>query len=90
MTTLFPQMSLDHLTDRCKEESAKRDASKRDDRFCYELVRRAFGLDDQDALNRVFNIYMAIWSQFWIGPIFGRYNNLQGCIGNIWQVEKMG
>ncbi len=55
-----------HLAERCAEESSRRDSRQRDDRFCYELIRRAFGLEDEVALGFVFNIYITIWSKSWI------------------------
>ena len=55
-----------HLAERCAEESTRREAQQRDDRFCFELIRRAFGLEDHDALGYVFQIYISVWSWFWI------------------------
>lgn len=66
MTVNIDSYSVADLGGRCAEEASKRDAKKRDDRYCYELVRRAFGLQDGDALNQVFNVYVKIWSKFWI------------------------
>ncbi len=54
------------LAQRCAEESSRRNPQQRDDRFCYELIRRAFGLEDEFALGFVFDIYMTVWSKFWI------------------------
>ena len=66
MTADMNFFSAQDLSLRCAEEASKKETKKRDDRFCYELVRRAFGLEDGEALDRVFNIYMKVWSQYWI------------------------
>lgn len=55
-----------HLASRCVEETSRRDRQSRDERFCYELVKRAFELEDHDALGFVLNIYKDVWSKFWI------------------------
>jgi DNA-directed RNA polymerase specialized sigma24 family protein len=56
----------DDLAYRCVEESSKKKTVSRDDQFCFELLRRAFGLDDHDALGHVLNIYKDVWSRFWV------------------------
>lgn len=65
-------VSLEDLADNCAEESSKRDPQSRDDRYCYELILRAFGLEDHEALGFVLTIYKSVWSKFWIrdDPIF--------------------
>ena len=60
----------DVLANRCAEESSKKRAVSRDDQFCFELVRRAFGLDDHYALGHVLNIYKDIWSRFWVRDVY--------------------
>ena len=71
MTIELNYFSSNDLANRCTEEASKKDAKRRDDRFCYELVRRAFGLEDHDALDYVFNIYVKIWSncRSWLTPL---------------------
>lgn len=54
------------LAQNCAEESSKKQVASRDDRFCFELLRRAFGLDDHSALGYVLNIYKDVWSRFWV------------------------
>src|SRR5829696_6517365 len=56
----------DVLAHQCAEEALKKHAANRDDNFCFELVRRAFGLDDHFALGFVFDIYKDVWSRFWV------------------------
>lgn len=64
-TEVYPLTS-DRLALRCAEESSRRDPQSRDNRFCFELVRRAFGLEDNYALGLVLSIYRDVWSRFWI------------------------
>jgi RNA polymerase sigma factor (sigma-70 family) len=66
MTVDINFFSANELGDRCAEEASKKDPKRRDDRFCYELVKRAFGLEDGEALNRTYSIYVKIWSKSWI------------------------
>ncbi len=56
----------DDLANRCVEESLKKQPARRDDNFCFELVRRAFALDDHYALGHVLTVYKDVWSRFWI------------------------
>jgi len=63
-------LSTDMLARRCAEEASKKRTVSRDDQFCFELVRRAFGLDDHYALGHVLNIYKDIWSRFWVRDMY--------------------
>lgn len=66
MTVDVRAFSDDDLSRRCAEEASKKDAKKRNDSFCYELVRRAFGLEEEEAMRHVYYIYVHIWSTRWI------------------------
>ena len=64
-------MKLDHfptddLASRCAQESSKQLNMSRDDRFCFELLRRAFGMEDHYALGHTLNIYKDVWSRRWV------------------------
>jgi hypothetical protein len=75
MGTELHHFSLEALADNCIQESSKKNPQSRDDRFCYELVLRAFGLEDHEALGLVLTIYKSVWSRFWIvdEPVFNAY-----------------
>lgn len=66
MNPELPMFSPDQLSDRCAEEASKKDARNRDDQYCFELIRRAFGLEDNYSLSLVLNIYKTIWTKSWV------------------------
>lgn len=66
MNTEITSSSSDLLARQCAEESSKHKSRKRDDRYCFELVKRAFALNDHEALGFVLDIYKTVWSRNWI------------------------
>ncbi len=66
MTIEINLIPTDDLANQCVEESLKKQPARRDDNFCFELIRRAFALDDHYALGHVLTVYKNVWSRFWI------------------------
>jgi hypothetical protein len=66
MTTELSHYRDDELAARCEEEASKKIHQNRDDRFCYELIKRAFETKEEYTLGLVLNIYRNIWSKSWI------------------------
>jgi hypothetical protein len=66
MNDNLSRLSPDQLFARCAEQATKKNATIRDDQYCFELIRRAFQSDDDYVLGLVLHIYKTIWSRSWI------------------------
>jgi DNA-directed RNA polymerase specialized sigma24 family protein len=68
MDSEIQALSADLLAQRCAERPphTRQPAPTAADRYCLELLRRAFGGTDEYALGLVLDLYQRVWSRQWI------------------------